>query len=169
MRPATVRRCDAQHADAGVAGLVAERKGPKRKSKFTGDTVAAIRRLQAERPTEQLPPPPGCPGLPTWLTNCCAAIGGIRCCSTGSGRYPGKRFEQTAAAGRSPCADPHNRAISPIATSPSGLLTAPQPAGDHDLWAQGEGPATKSAVQLHVDCRVGMVGQGPQRRRAVGA
>ena len=46
VKPATVRRWDAQHADAGVAGLVPERKGPKRKSKLTGDTVAAIRRLR---------------------------------------------------------------------------------------------------------------------------
>ena len=45
--PATVRRWDAQHCDAGVAGLLPERKGPKRKSKLTGDTVAAIRRLRA--------------------------------------------------------------------------------------------------------------------------
>ena len=43
VKPATVRRWDAQHADAGVAGLVPERKGPKRKSKLTGDIVAAIR------------------------------------------------------------------------------------------------------------------------------
>jgi hypothetical protein len=47
VRPATVRRWDAQHADAGVAGLLPERKGPKRKSKLTGDTVTAIRRLRA--------------------------------------------------------------------------------------------------------------------------
>jgi hypothetical protein len=47
VRPATVRRWDAQYADAGVAGLLPERKGPKRKSKLTGDTVAAIRRLRA--------------------------------------------------------------------------------------------------------------------------
>lgn len=46
VRPATVRRWDAQHADTGVAGLLPERKGPKRKSKLTGDTVAAIRRLR---------------------------------------------------------------------------------------------------------------------------
>ena len=42
VKPATVRRWDAQHADAGVAGLLSERKGPKRKSKLTGDTIAAI-------------------------------------------------------------------------------------------------------------------------------
>jgi transposase len=47
VRPATLRRWDAQHSDAGVAGLLGERKGPKRKSKLTGDTVAAIRRLRA--------------------------------------------------------------------------------------------------------------------------
>jgi hypothetical protein len=46
VRPATVRRWDAQHADAGVAGLLPERKGPKRKSKLTGGTVAAIHRLR---------------------------------------------------------------------------------------------------------------------------
>jgi hypothetical protein len=46
VKPATVRRWEAQHADAGVAGLLPERKGPKRKSKLTGDTVAAIRRLR---------------------------------------------------------------------------------------------------------------------------
>ena len=45
--PATVRRWETRLADAGVAGLLAERKGPKRKSKLTGDTVAAIRRLRA--------------------------------------------------------------------------------------------------------------------------
>ena len=45
--PATVRRWEARLADAGVAGLFAERKGPKRKSKLTADTVAAIRRLRA--------------------------------------------------------------------------------------------------------------------------
>ncbi|MDQ1321848.1 MAG: hypothetical protein QG655_3093, partial [Actinomycetota bacterium] len=47
VRPATVRRWEAQHADAGVAGLLPEPKGPKRKSKLTGDTVAAISRLRA--------------------------------------------------------------------------------------------------------------------------
>ncbi len=47
VRPATVRRWEAQHADAGVAGLLPEPKGPKRKSKLTGDTVAAIGRLRA--------------------------------------------------------------------------------------------------------------------------
>ena len=46
VKPATVRRWNAQHADTGVAGLLAERKGPKRKSKLTSDTVAAIRRLR---------------------------------------------------------------------------------------------------------------------------
>jgi transposase len=44
VKPATVRRWEAQHADAGVAGLLPERKGPKRKSKLTAGTVAAIRR-----------------------------------------------------------------------------------------------------------------------------
>ena len=45
--PATVRRWETRLADDGVAGLFAERKGPKRKSKLTADTVAAIRRLRA--------------------------------------------------------------------------------------------------------------------------
>ena len=49
VKPATVRRWEARLADAGVAGLLAERKGPKRKSKLTGDTVAAIRRLRDGR------------------------------------------------------------------------------------------------------------------------
>jgi prepilin-type processing-associated H-X9-DG protein len=48
VRPATVRRWDAQHADAGVAGLLPERKGPKSKSKLTGDTVAVIHRLRGD-------------------------------------------------------------------------------------------------------------------------
>ena len=46
MKPATVRRWDARLADAGIAGLLAEHKGPKRKSKLTADTVAAIRQLR---------------------------------------------------------------------------------------------------------------------------
>jgi transposase len=46
VRPATARRWDAQHADAGVTGLLPERKGPKRKSKLIGGTVAAIHRLR---------------------------------------------------------------------------------------------------------------------------
>jgi transposase len=45
--PATVRRWETRLADDGVAGLFAERKGPKRKSKLTADSVAAIRRLRA--------------------------------------------------------------------------------------------------------------------------
>ena len=44
--PATVRRWEARLTDGGVAGLFGERKGPKRKSKLTADTVAAIRRLR---------------------------------------------------------------------------------------------------------------------------
>ena len=44
--PATVRRWETQLAEAGVAGLLGERKGPKRKSKLTDDTVADIRRLR---------------------------------------------------------------------------------------------------------------------------
>ena len=47
VKPATVRRWETRLTDDGVAGLFAERKGPKRKSKLTGDTVAAIRRLRA--------------------------------------------------------------------------------------------------------------------------
>ena len=46
VKPATVRRWEARFADAGVAGLLGEPKGPKRKSKLTGDTIAAIRRLR---------------------------------------------------------------------------------------------------------------------------
>jgi transposase len=46
VKPATVRRWEARFADAGVAGLLGERKGPKRKSKLTGGAVAAIRRLR---------------------------------------------------------------------------------------------------------------------------
>ena len=42
-----MRRWETRLTDDGVAGLLAERKGPKRKSKLTGDTVAAIRRLRA--------------------------------------------------------------------------------------------------------------------------
>jgi prepilin-type processing-associated H-X9-DG protein len=44
--PATVRRWEARLTDGGMAGLFGERKGPKRKSKLTADTVAAIRRLR---------------------------------------------------------------------------------------------------------------------------
>lgn len=46
--PATVRRWDAQLSDTGVAGLLGERKGPRRKSKLTDDTIADIRRLRAD-------------------------------------------------------------------------------------------------------------------------
>ena len=46
VKPATVRRWDTQLTDSGVAGLLAERKGPKRKSKLAADTVAAIHRLR---------------------------------------------------------------------------------------------------------------------------
>lgn len=46
VKPATVRRWDGQLNDAGVAGLLGERKGPKRKSKLTDDTVASIRGLR---------------------------------------------------------------------------------------------------------------------------
>ncbi|MCB0933850.1 MAG: hypothetical protein KDB71_18430 [Mycobacterium sp.] len=41
---ATVRRWEALLADAGLVGLLGEPKGPKRKSKLTADTVAAVRR-----------------------------------------------------------------------------------------------------------------------------
>ena len=41
--PATVRRWETRLAEAGVAGLLAERKGPKRKSKLTADTVISVR------------------------------------------------------------------------------------------------------------------------------
>ena len=44
--PLAVRRWAAQYADAGVAGLLPERKGPKRKSKLIDTTVAAIHRLR---------------------------------------------------------------------------------------------------------------------------
>jgi prepilin-type processing-associated H-X9-DG protein len=44
--PASVRRWETRLAEAGVAGLLAERKGPKRKSKLSADTVAAIRGLR---------------------------------------------------------------------------------------------------------------------------
>ena len=46
VKPASVRRWETRLSDAGVAGLLAERKGPKRRSKLTADTVAAIRRLR---------------------------------------------------------------------------------------------------------------------------
>ena len=37
VKPATVRRWETRLTDAGVVGLLAERKGPKRKSKLTGE------------------------------------------------------------------------------------------------------------------------------------
>ena len=46
VKPASVRRWEARFADAGVAGLLAECKGPKRKSKLIAATVAAIARLR---------------------------------------------------------------------------------------------------------------------------
>jgi hypothetical protein len=46
VKPASVRRWETRFADVGVAGLLAEPKGPKRKSKLTADTVAAIARLR---------------------------------------------------------------------------------------------------------------------------
>ena len=47
VKAATVRRWEAQLADAGVGGLLGEPKGPKRKSKLTADTVSDIRGLRA--------------------------------------------------------------------------------------------------------------------------
>jgi type VII secretion protein EccE len=47
VNPATLRRWETRCSDAGVAGLLTECKGPKRKSKLTPDTVAAIQRLRA--------------------------------------------------------------------------------------------------------------------------
>ncbi len=44
--PLALRRWDAQYADAGVAGLLPKRTGPKRKSKLIDATVATIRRLR---------------------------------------------------------------------------------------------------------------------------
>ena len=46
VKPASVRRWEARLSGAGVAGLLPEYKGPKRKSKLTADTVAAIRGLR---------------------------------------------------------------------------------------------------------------------------
>jgi type VII secretion protein EccE len=48
VNPATLRRWQTRCSDAGVAGLLTGREGPKRKSKLTPDTVAAIRRLRAD-------------------------------------------------------------------------------------------------------------------------
>ena len=48
VRPAAVRRWETRLTVDGLAGLLAERKGPKRKSKLTGDMVAAIRRLRED-------------------------------------------------------------------------------------------------------------------------
>jgi prepilin-type processing-associated H-X9-DG protein len=46
VKPATVRRWETWLTDAGVAGLLGEPKGPKRKSKLIADTVARIQRLR---------------------------------------------------------------------------------------------------------------------------
>ena len=46
VKPATVRRWEARLTGAGIAGLLGERKGPKRRSKLTQDTVATIRSLR---------------------------------------------------------------------------------------------------------------------------
>jgi transposase len=48
VKPATVRRWETRLTGAGLAGLLAEPKGPKRKSKLTADTVATIRRLRKD-------------------------------------------------------------------------------------------------------------------------
>jgi hypothetical protein len=44
--PVALRRWEAQYVDAGVAGLLPQRKGPKRKSKLIGDIVAVIHGLR---------------------------------------------------------------------------------------------------------------------------
>jgi hypothetical protein len=44
--PVALRRWEARYTDAGVAGLLPERKGPKRKSKLIDATVTVIRRLR---------------------------------------------------------------------------------------------------------------------------
>ena len=46
VKPATVRRWETWLVDSGVVGLLGERKGPKRKSKLTAETVARIQRLR---------------------------------------------------------------------------------------------------------------------------
>ena len=46
VKPASVRRWQTWLTDSGVAGLLGERKGPKRKSKLIADTVARIQRLR---------------------------------------------------------------------------------------------------------------------------
>ncbi len=46
VKPASVRRWETRLADSGVAGLLGETKGPKRKSKLTDGIVAAIRTLR---------------------------------------------------------------------------------------------------------------------------
>jgi hypothetical protein len=48
VRPAAVRRWETRLTVDGLAGLFAERKGPKRKSKLTGDMIAAIRGLRED-------------------------------------------------------------------------------------------------------------------------
>ena len=48
VQPATVRRWEGQLSDAGVAGLLPEPRGPKRKSKLTDDVVAKIQRLRED-------------------------------------------------------------------------------------------------------------------------
>ena len=45
---AYARRWETRLADAGMAGLLVEAKGPKRESKLTADTVVAIRRLRED-------------------------------------------------------------------------------------------------------------------------
>src|ERR1700730_17853536 len=53
--PATVRRWETRLPDGGVAGLLAEPKGPKRKSKLTADTVAALRPPRGGGPPHRPP------------------------------------------------------------------------------------------------------------------
>jgi transposase len=48
VKPATVRRWDAAHAEAGMAGLLPDRKGPKHKSKLTANAIEAIDRLRKD-------------------------------------------------------------------------------------------------------------------------
>lgn len=42
VKPATLRRWETRCSDAGVAGLLTERKGPKRKSKLTPKSSPAV-------------------------------------------------------------------------------------------------------------------------------
>ena len=55
--PRPLRRWETRLADAGMAGLLVEAKGPKRESKLTADTVAAIRRLREDGVSNRRSPP----------------------------------------------------------------------------------------------------------------